>query len=104
MAYRPAATIKVIHRPDFGPLAIRVEVGCPYGITGLLNVLGEARPEIRGSLLIVAACFEHEARCGRCDLSEVRRQADVQVRAAPEEAWVAWREERRQQILRSQWE
>ena len=104
MGYRPTATVKVIHRPDFGPLAIKVEVGCPDQVTGLLNVLGVARPEMRGAVLIVAACFEHETRCGRCDLSEARGQADVQVRAAPDEAWVAWREERRQRILRGLWE
>jgi hypothetical protein len=102
MGHRPSATVKVIHRPDFGPLAIKVEVGCPDRVTGLLNVLGGARPEVRGALLIVAACFEHKARCGRCDLTEACRQANVQVRAAPEEAWVTWREERRQQVLRGQ--
>lgn len=104
MGLRQRASVKVIHRPDFGELAIRVEVSCPNRVTGLLNVLGEAHPEVRGALLIVAACFEHEARCGQCDLTEARRQADVEVRAAPEEAWATWREERRQQILRGQWE
>ena len=102
VGHRPIATVKVIHRPDFGPLAIKVEVGCPGRATGLLNVLGEAPPGVRGALLIVAACFEHEARCGRCDLTDTREQADVEVRAAPEEAWAAWREERRQRILRGQ--
>ena len=103
MDQRPIATVKVIHRPDFGPLAIRVEVRCPDGVTGLMNVLGDAEPELRGALLIAAACSEHEARCGRCDLAEARERADVQLRAAPEEAWIAWREERRRQRLRRLW-
>ena len=103
MGRRPIATVKVIHRPDFGPLAIEVEIRCPDRVTGLLNVLGEARPELRGALLIAAACFEHETRCGGCDLSEARDQADVLVKAAPGEAWVAWREERRQGSSATSW-
>jgi hypothetical protein len=95
------ATVKVTHRPDFGDEAIEVEVTCPERVTGLLNVLGDAEPGLRGAVLILAACFEHEARCGRCDLSEVREQANVEVRAAPEEAWAAWREERRQRLIRA---
>jgi len=104
MGRRSSATVKVIHRPDFGPLAIKVEVGCPGHVTGLLNVLGDSPPEVRGALLIIAACFEHEARCGRCDLTDAREQADVEVRVAPDEAWGAWREERRQRIFRGQWD
>jgi hypothetical protein len=104
MSRRPIATVTVIHRPDFGPLAIKVQVACPDRVTGLLNVLGAAHPQMRGALLIVAACVEHEARCGKCDLTEARRQADVDVRAAPEEAWAAWREERRQRLIRGLWE
>ena len=53
------------------------------------------------SVVILAACFEHEARCGTCDLSEAREQADVEVRAAPEGAWSAWREERRQRLIQA---
>ena len=100
MHQQSTATVRVIHRPDFGPLAVRVEVACPDRVTGLLNALGDAHPELRGALLVAAACTEHEVRCGRCDLSEARARADVQLRAAPEEAWVAWREERRQLLLR----
>ena len=103
MQRRPIASVRVIHRPDFGPLAIKVEVGCPERVTGLVNVLGEADPHVRGAVLIVAACFEHETRCGLCDLTDARWQADVEVRAAPEEAWAAWREERRHRLLRDLW-
>ena len=104
MQQAPMATVHVTHRPDFGPLAVRIEVRCPHGTTGVMNILGDASPRLRGALLIVAACVEHEARCGRCDLNEVREQADVQVRAAPAEAWAAWREERRQRLIRNLWD
>jgi hypothetical protein len=104
MEQRSTATVKVIHRPDFGPLAIEIQVSCSNRVTRLLNCLGDAQPELRGALLVAAACTEHEARCGRCDLAEARAQADVQLRAAPEEAWIAWREERRQLLMRRLWE
>ena len=100
MRRAPIATVRVIHRPDFGDAAIKVEVACPDRVTGLLNVLGDAEPKLRGAVLVLAACFEHEARCGACDLSEAREQADVEIRAAPEGAWSAWREERRQRLIR----
>jgi len=103
MGSRPLATVKVIHRPDFGPQAVKVEVSCPERVTGLLNRLGDAHPDLRGALLIAAACTEHEARCGRCDLSDARAHADVQLRTAPEEAWVSWDEERRRLIVRAMW-
>jgi hypothetical protein len=100
LTLRPIASVIVIHHPDFGPLAIKVEVGCPDRVTGLLNVLGEAHPVVRGAVLILAACGEHEMRCGRCDLTVARKQADVEVRGVPEDAWPAWRAERRQRLLR----
>ena len=94
MTRRPVATVAVIHRPDFGPGAIRVEVACPAGVTGISSIPGPLPAAVRGAALILAACHEHEARCGRCDLAEARRHADVQLRVAPMDAWEAWREER----------
>jgi hypothetical protein len=91
MSRRPIATVTVIHRPDFGLGAIRVEVVCPAGVTGVTSIPGRLPAEVRGPTLVLAACTEHEARCGRCDLDEVRQHADVQLRAALVDAWDAWR-------------
>lgn len=104
MGSQPVATVNVIHRPDFGPQAVMIEVSCPERVTSLLNRLGDAHPDLRGALLIAAACTEHELRCGRCDLSDARAHADVQLRTAPEEAWIAWGDERRQRLLRELWD
>ena len=101
MQQPPIAIVRVVHRPDFGDAAIKVEVSCPDRVTALMNALGDAEPKLRGAVLILAACFEHEARCGTCDLSAAREQADVEVRAAPEGAWRAWREERRQRLIQA---
>ena len=85
---RPMATVRVIHRPDFGPQAVRVEIVCPSGVTSITGVSQRRlSPQVRVASLIAAGCFEHEARCGACDLTDAYQQAEVDLRVAPAEAW-----------------
>jgi hypothetical protein len=102
---RPVATVKVIHRPEFGPQAVQIEVLCPAGVTSVTGTSrGNLSPDVRVPPLIATACFEHEARCGACDLTDVyQQQAQVDLRVAPIESWETWREIQRRRRLRGQW-
>ena len=101
---RPMATVRVIHRPDFGPQAVRIEILCSSGVT---SITGSSRqglsPQVRVPSLIAAGCFEHEARCGTCDLTDAYQQAEVDLRVAPAEAWKTWHEIQRQRRSRGYW-
>jgi hypothetical protein len=101
---RPVAMVRVIHRPDFGLQAVQIEVMCPAGVTSVTSTSrGHLSPDVRVSSLIATACFEHEARCGGCNLTEVYQQAQVDLRVAPSEAWETRRELRRRRRLLGQW-
>jgi hypothetical protein len=101
---RPMATVRVIHRPDFGPQAVRIEIVCSSGVTSITGVSRQRlSPQVRVPSLIAAGCFEHEARCGACDLTEAYQQAEVDLRVAPAEAWEAWRETQRQRRILGYW-
>lgn len=86
MSRQPIAEVRVLRRPDLHPDAIRIEVGCRHGMTGLTSIPSPALPLTRGQL-ITGAVFEHEARCGDCDTEEAHRQGDRQVREMTDRAW-----------------
>lgn len=87
MSRRPSATVRVLKVPHLHPDAIRVEVDCRHGTTGLTQIPAPDGPELPTPALITAACFEHEARCGDCDTAEAHAQGAQALRAWTEDAW-----------------
>ena len=63
---RPTAEVRILHRPQLHPDAVRVEIECPFGTTGVTSVPGPMLV-LTEPQLVTAAVFEHEARCGACD-------------------------------------
>jgi hypothetical protein len=70
--------------PHLHPDAIRVEVGCEAGTTGLTGVPGPL--DFETLALITGAAFIHERRCG-CDTAEAYRRGDAALRETIEHAW-----------------
>src|ERR1044072_4784768 len=86
MNRRPIATVRVMKMPRLHADAIRIEVSCPHGTTGLTQVPGPMLALTREQL-ITSACFEHEARCGRCDTEPAHARGDRQIREETDRAW-----------------
>jgi hypothetical protein len=85
---RPIASVRVLQRPDLGEDCLRIEVDCRYSTTGITSIPSE-RVGLPVPALITAACFEHEARCGRCDASEVHAAGNRALREETERIWTA---------------
>ncbi len=82
----PRATLRVLRRPDLRPGAARFEVDCRYSTTGLTH-LPAPDLDLTDGMLILAAAYEHEARCGRCDLSDVLDRGDPRIRELVDREW-----------------
>ena len=74
----------MIRMPHLHPDAIRVEVGCEAGTTGLTGAPGPLDFETQA--LITGAVFIHERRCD-CDTADAYRQGDAALREAMANAW-----------------
>ena len=86
MSRRPLASVRVLQRPDLAEGCLRVEVECRYGTTGLTSIAAD-RIGLTVPVLITAACYEHESRCGDCDTSQAHERGDQQVRAETKRTW-----------------
>ncbi len=91
---RPSATVRVLPLPDFAPGAVRVEVECPEGTTGMTHLPAPGGLELPVAMLITATVYGHEERCGACDTADAHRRGDLRVRDATERAWSAFQAER----------
>ena len=93
MTRQPSASVRVLQQPDRAEGCVRVEVECRHSTTGITSIPSE-RVALPVPALITAACFEHEARCGRCDVSEVHAEGNRSLREETERIWAAHREAR----------
>ena len=86
MSETPRATLTIYRRPDLAPGAARYEVDCKFSTTGLTSI---PNPELAmtDEMLILAAGYAHEERCGQCDVSDVLSQGDQQARELAERLW-----------------
>ncbi len=82
----PRATLRIHSRPDLAPGAICFEVDCRYSTTGLTSIPSPALP-MTDEMLITAAAFAHEERCGQCNLEDVFARGDQQARELTERTW-----------------
>jgi hypothetical protein len=71
--------------PHLGEGAVRIEVDCKHSTTGLTSVPGPL--DLPTPALITAACFEHEARCGECDVSQAHARGATGLRAETERVY-----------------
>jgi len=86
MIRRPVAHVRVLKLRRVHPEAVRVEVGCKHGTTGLTQVPGPMLALTRAQM-VTAAVFEHEVRCGVCDTESAHARGDQQVRAMTDRVW-----------------
>ena len=86
MSRRPSATVTVLTLPHLHPDAIRIEIECRWGTTGLTSFPGPSIALTRAQL-VTAATFEHEARCGRCDTEPAHERGDRATREMTDRAW-----------------
>ena len=86
MSETPRATLTIYRRPDLAPGAARYEVDCKFSTTGLTSI---PNPELAmtDEMLILAAGYAHEERCGQCDVSDVLDLGDQEMRALTERTW-----------------
>ena len=84
---RPIATVRVLPLPDVAPGAVRVEVECPEGTTGLTQAPAPGGVALPVAALITATVFGHEGRCGACDTADAHRRGDLRIRDHTERAW-----------------
>jgi len=71
---RPIATVRIMPLPDGARGAVRVEVACPEGTTGMTQVPAPGGVELPVATLITATVFGHEERCGACDTADAHRR------------------------------
>jgi hypothetical protein len=87
---RPRATLRILDVPKLGRDARRFEVDCRYATTGLTQVPVPSS-RLSDEVLILAAGWAHEERCGRCDVGDVLGRGDQELRAQTEFAVLAGR-------------
>jgi hypothetical protein len=85
MVKRPMATLQVLRQPHIAPGCKRYEVDCRSSTTGLTWIPGPF--EVPEDHLILAAGYEHEERCGECDVSDVLARGDQHLRRLVDESW-----------------
>ena len=88
---RPKATLRVLRRPDWGEDAVRLEVDCRYGTTGITQVTAEGCPRLAVESLATILAYRHEEECGRCDVSDVHARGDRELYELAERADAARR-------------
>ncbi len=93
---RPSATVRVLRRPDWGADAVRVEVDCRYGTTGITQVAPDGCPRLAVESLTTILAYRHEEECGRCDLADVHARGDRELHEMIERS----AESRRAEVLR----
>lgn len=93
MKHRPTAEVRVIRMPHLGEGAVRIEVDCKHSTTGLTSIPGPF--ELPTPTLITAACFEHESRCGDCDISAAHAEGAEGLRQETERVYAAFQQRRR---------
>ena len=84
---QPRAFVRILQLPQITPDVVRVEIECRYGATGLTSLPGPSSLPVPA--LIIAACFEHEAQCGKCDMSEAHAEGSRALREETERIWAA---------------
>ena len=82
----PRASLTIYRRPNLAPGATRYEVGCKFGTTGLTSIPTPV-VALTDKMLITAAAYVHQERCGGCDLGDVFTRGDQQMRELTEELW-----------------
>ncbi len=92
-ARRPKATLRILRRPDWGDDAVRLEVDCRYGTTGITQITAEGCPRLAVESLATILAYRHEEECGRCDLADVHARGDRELRDLVERADVTRRAE-----------
>jgi hypothetical protein len=80
------ARLTILDLSQLAPGARRFEVACEHGTTGLTHIPSPSLDLSDGTLVLVAA-WEHESRCGACDLEGVLDRGDQEVRELVEAAW-----------------
>ena len=88
MSRRPKANVQVLNRTDLAAGCLRIEVSCRFSTTGLTSIATE-RIGLTVPVLITTACYEHESRCGECDVSQAHERGDQHIRTVTEDAWNA---------------
>ncbi len=78
-ARRPKATLRILRRPDWGADAVRLEVDCRYGTTGITQVAPDGCPRLATESLTTVLAYRHEEECGRCDLADVHARGDHEL-------------------------
>ncbi len=89
----PKATLRILRRPDLSAGAVRLEVDCRYGTTGLTQITAEGCPRLAVESLATILAYRHEEECGRCDLADVHARGDRELRDMVERADVTRRAE-----------
>ena len=82
MTRRPSATVTVRRLSGLHQDAVRVEISCPAGTTGLAHVPGGAF-EMEAPAPITVAAFAHAERCDG-DTSAAHAEGDPRVNAEAE--------------------
>ena len=83
---RPIAQVRILKWPRVHPDAVRIEVGCRHGTTGLTQVPGPMLA-LTTEQMVTAAVFAHEERCGLCDTERAHARGDQAIREQTDRAW-----------------
>ncbi len=73
---RPKATLRILRRPDLGAGAVRLEVDCRHGTTGMTQIPAPGCPELAVESMVTILAYRHERECGRCDVADVHARGD----------------------------
>jgi hypothetical protein len=73
------ATLRILRRPDWGDDAVRLEVDCRYGTTGITQITAEGCPRLAVESLATILAYRHEEECGCCDLADVHARGDREL-------------------------
>ena len=85
MKKKPRATLRILRRPDLGADVKRFEVECRDAVTGITSIPGPiAMPD---DALALAVAYEHESRCGQCDLTDVFARGNQELYELTERVW-----------------
>jgi hypothetical protein len=86
---RHSATVRVRRMAHTIPGALRIEVSCPRGTTGMAHiptpVLALTKP-----MLITSAVYAHEERCGHCSTDAAHAQGDQRIRDFTDRAYAEY--------------
>ena len=88
MSRRPIAQVRVLRRPDLAEGCVRVEIECRFSMTGITSIPSK-QLKLTVPVLVTAACYEQESRCGECDTSKAHQQGDQALRTYTDQVWDA---------------